>query len=219
MTDEPKMQRFSKDQLADLHDRMRAWSPIRDFARMIDEVEAIAGFYAVSQGGLKIWREAWVAISCAQLSHGVRVRLGDDPPDFEIDYGDHQRPFEIVDVLPAGRKFGQTYDQYAERWNANASITLERVGGEAELNALPADLERQLQAKATKAYDPPPILVADLHHELIPWTDFPVEQRLARITADYLRHFPEIWLRRGAHILRITPRGQTRLAPINHPAN
>ncbi|MFZ3006037.1 MAG: hypothetical protein WA047_07655 [Phenylobacterium sp.] len=214
MSDELHMKRFTKAQLAELNGRMRAWTTLEDFAQMIEEVHAVAGFYAVSQGGLKIWREAWVAISCGQLSHALRVKLGDDPPDFELDYCDHRRQFEIVDVMPAGRKLGQTYDNYAERWNNNASITLERVGGEAEHNALPSDLESQLQAKASKAYNPRPILVADIHHELFPWTDFPVEQRLAGIAAQYLGHFPEVWLRKGAHLLRITPHGATRLASI-----
>ena len=155
MSDKPIMRRFTKEQLIELNSRMRTWATLNEFAQMINEVQAAAGFYAVSQGGLKIWREAWVAISCGQLSHALRVKLGDDPPDFELDYGDHQRRFEIVDVMPTGRKLGQTYDYYAEQWNDDASILLERVGGEAEHNALPGDLERQLQAKAAKAYGRP----------------------------------------------------------------
>ncbi len=211
------MRRLSKTDLRELEMQLRSWHALSDFAGLLNQADAQAGFYAISQGGMKIWREGFVAMSCAQLSHATEVRLGEDPPDFRLRYRDHERAFEIVDILPAGKRFGSTYDHYAQQWNAGDPIPIEHIDMESEHDALPGDLERQITAKLQKAYPPGLILVADIHHTIFPITDFTVEQRLAGIARAGLRGFDEVWLRKGAHLLRISREGETRMAPIAPP--
>ncbi len=211
------MRRLSRSELGALDARLRQWQTVEEIDAVLHEVRETTGFYAVGQGGLKIWREAFVAVSCALLTHGQRVRLGGDPPDFELDYGDHIRAFELVDVFPAGRRLGQEYDRFADLWNNAQGIPIESLDMEAELTALPADLEAQLRAKAAKRYDPAPILVADIHHAIFPQSDLGELSVLAGIARRYLGHFPEIWLRMSRNLVRVSPHNSTRIAGVNDP--
>ena len=210
----PEMRRLDKAEVDALARRLRSWSSPAEFGATLLDVERVAGFYAVSQGPLKIWREAFVAMSCAQLSHANEVRLGEDPPDFLLRYPDHERAFEIVDVWPEGRRLHEEYNRFADLRNSGQGIPIEHIDMEGELNALPTDLERQIRKKSTKNYPPGLILVADIHHAIFPGTDFPIEQNLARIARTGLARFDEVWLRMSAHILRITSQGSTRMSPI-----
>lgn len=205
------MRRLSKAELADIDARLRQWQSFDEIDAVLKAVRETTGFYAVGQGGLKIWREAFVAVSCALQTHARRIRLGGDPPDFELDYGDHVRAFELVDVFPVGRRLGREYDTFADLWNNSQGIPLEHVDMEAELEALPADLEAQLQAKAAKGYSPSPILVADIHHAIFPQSDIGDLSRLAGIARRYLTHFPEVWLRMSRNLVRVSPFGETRI--------
>lgn len=208
------LRRYTKEEPRALGDRFRRWSTPDEFGSLIQKVGRETGFYAVSQGGLKIWREAWVAMSCARLTHAHSVRLGADPPDFELSYGDHRRSFEIVDLWPADSRIGATYDHYAKSWNAGEGVPIRHADMEGEINALPDDLREQLRRKMVKGYPPETILVVDIHHSIFPGTDYMVEQDLARIGRQALEVFAEIWLRMGIHILRITQSFETRISPI-----
>lgn len=210
----PEMRPLTGDETAQLAGYLADWRTPEEVHGALQAVGEVAGFYTVGQGALKIWREAFVAMSCLQLSHARRLRLGDDPPDFELEYDHGVQDFELVDVLPAGRRLGEVYKTYARNLNETGRTELERVGGQEEHEALLADFERQLLAKMAKGYETSLILVADIHHELEPGSDYPMEQRLARIAQAGLDRFREVWIRKGASIIRVSPFGMTRMSGI-----
>lgn len=210
-----EMAKLSAQQIADFAGRLGKWLTPADFDAILREVESLVGFHAVGDGRMKWWREGFVAMSCAQLSHARRLRLGDDPPDFHLDYGDHEREFELVDILPAGTKRTGDYDQYGKLADAGKPIPIpQRDWSEESHNAVLRDLQVQLDAKSAKQYPPGTILVADIQHNLIPIQDAPMEARLAKCASSYLDRFEEIWLRNGAHIIRVSPARVSRLMPL-----
>jgi hypothetical protein len=209
------MQRFTRDE-ATIHDaELRKWNSLSDVDMIMGAVARKAQLYAVSQGALKFWREAFVGMSCARLTHAVRFRLGGDPPDFELDYGDHQRSFEIVNVMPEGWLLGKEYDGHAERLNAGQPVTLRSLSfeqGRAEYDAFGTDLQEQIAAKMGKNYPAGMILVADVLHEV----DFNIDTGLKHVAAQRARKglekFDEVWVRRATYILRVTRHGVTQIS-------
>ena len=208
------MQRLTRHETADATAKLRSWRSPADVDVLLDDIREKAGFYTVAQGGLKFWREAFVGRSCAYLSNAKRFRLGDDPPDFELDYGDHARSFEIVDVMPSGRQRGLEYDNHAALWNERGSIPISHLTYEqenSEREAIPADVERQILAKKAKKYDPAPILVLCLHHHVIGDLGHSVESAMVRHAENALTTFPEIWLLKGPSLLRVSAVGVSRV--------
>lgn len=209
------MRRLTREETAAYVARLRSWLPLSEVDTIVREISEKAEFYSVSQGGLKFWRETFVGMSCALLTHARLFRLGGDPPDFELDYGDHIRSFEIVDVMPAGRRLGAEYDEFADLANTNQGIPIRHVTQEemeAELNSLAPDLEQQLIAKMAKNYNPAPILVVDIHHDIIPAMDSGPERTIVRHAERALSKFPEVWLRKSSSFLRISPSGISRVS-------
>jgi hypothetical protein len=209
------MRRLTREETAAYVARLRSWLPLSEVDAIIREVSEKAEFYAVSQGGLKFWRETFVGMSCAILTHAKLFRLGGDPPDFELDYGDHTRSFEIVDVMPAARRLGDEYGQFAVLANANQGVPIRHVTQEemeAELNALAPDLEQRLTAKMAKNYNPAPILVVDIHHDIIPAMDSGPERTIVLLAKRALSKFPEVWLRKSSSFIRVSSLGVSRIS-------
>ncbi len=208
------MRKLSDVELTEFIARFSDWQSPEDFERILWDAEAIVGFLAVGDGRMKVWREGFVAMSCAQLSLASRLRLGDDPPDFELDYGDHRRSFELVDVLPNGSRRTGEHAKLAKLANAGEPLPIEHFDAEQELLDLPADFRAQLEAKAAKKYPAGLILVTDIQHFLVPSVDEVVERRLAKTAAEYLDFFEEIWIRRSASIIRVSQMGASRMISI-----
>ena len=210
-----EMRRLTFEETSQYVMRLRNWHSLSDVSAILHEVREKARFYAVSQGGLKFWREAFVGMSCAHLSHAKRFRLGADPPDFELDYGDHVRPFEIVDVMPADWQRGREYDEYATLWNEQQGIPISHVNYEqekAEHETIPADVARQILAKKAKRYDPAPTLVMDIHHRVHGDLGRLVESAMIRHAKHALTDFSEIWLRKASSFLRVSQVGVSRVS-------
>jgi hypothetical protein len=215
--DSTRMRRISREQATELQAKLKQWCTFEEADEIMQCVAQKAQLYVTSQGSLKFWREAFVGMSCALLTHALRIRLGADPPDFELDYGDHMRTFELVNVIPKNWLIGKQHDEYAERLNAGESIKLRKLTyaqSKAEYEALGQDLEQQIQAKLSKSYSPGMILVADLYHDVDFATDFGLKQEIANIAAQALSKFTEVWVRNGNSLIRISP---DRISQISNP--
>ncbi|WP_040308386.1 hypothetical protein [Asticcacaulis biprosthecium] len=201
------MRRLTKDEIASYRLRLGSWLPLDDVDAIMAEVGDQTQMFAVAQGGLKFWRETWIAMSCAQLMHARRLKLGDDPPDFWLDFGRQQQAFEIVQVMPRDYRPGVIYGQYAADLTSKGSTELversfDQVG--IDLENLPNDLAAQLRAKCAKKYDSDLILIVDLLHDVILEADSGVVLGMVRVTRPALNTFREVWLRRGNAIVRVT---------------
>ncbi|WP_269715629.1 hypothetical protein [Caulobacter sp. NIBR2454] len=208
------MVRLTKSQAAEYRSRLSAWQSFADATELMREVRERQGFYAVSQGAAKFWREMHVALYCAGITHAKRVRLGDDPPDFELDYGDHRRAFEIVNALPPGRQLGAEYDAMADLMNTGKSVPITHLDVEGELEDAPLAVDAAIRSKAAKGYEMPLVLVVDIFHFVIARSDRDAERQWVRSAQKALGSFIEIWLKNGSDLIRVTPNGISRLS---HP--
>lgn len=201
------MRRLTKEEIVGYRLQLGSWLSLDDVDAIMAQVGDEAQMYAVSQGGLQFWRETWIAMSCAQLMHARRLKLGGDPPDFWLDFGNREQSFEIVQVMPEGYRPGVIYEKYAADLTSTGSTDLiersfDQVG--VDLENLPNDLAAQIRAKCAKNYEPGMILVVDLLHDVILETDSGVVLGMVRVTRPALKAFDEVWLRRGNAIVRIT---------------
>lgn len=204
----PDMRRLCKQEAETYRSLLHSWRSLSDVDAIMDRIDERARFYAVSQGGLKFWREAYVGMSCAYRSHALRFRLGGDPPDFELDYGDHVRAFELVGAIPAWRKPGLLYDKLAAEWNATRKIPILPMSHEeetAEHEAIPEDVRVQIQAKLGKNYSRTTILVVALHHWVVGDLWPHIEMAVVQHARAALGHFREIWIWKGGNVLRVSP--------------
>ena len=203
--DSTQMRRISREEATEFEFKLRQWCTFEEADEIMQKVAEKAQLYVSSQGSLKFWREAFVGMSCALLTHALRIRLGADPPDFELDYGDHMRMFELVSVIPKNWFIGRQHDEYAEQLNAGQSIKLRKLTyaqGKAEYEAIGPDLEQQIQRKCSKTYSAGTILVADLYHDVDFATDFGLNQMIGNTASQALSKFAEVWVRNGNALLR-----------------
>ncbi len=203
-----QMTRLSAQEVKDYRKQLSQWQTLHRVDTLISEVADKAQLYVVSQGGLKFWREAFVGMSCAQLTHARRFRLGDDPPDFELDYGDHTLRCELVTALPDGLKLGDRYNKYADDLNRDGKTELSSTSfdqGKQEYDSVISDVESLISAKSSKLYPEKYVLVVDIMHEVYFDSDFGLMQELARAARSGLSNFREVWLRQSSRLLRVSP--------------
>jgi hypothetical protein len=215
--DPTRMRRIPRKQAIELETKLKQWCTFEEADEIMQFIAEEAQLYVSSQGSLKFWREAFVGMSCALLTHAFRIRLGANPPDFELDYGDHIRMFELVNVIPKNWLIGKQHDEYAERLNAGEFIKLRKLThaqAKAEYEALGQDLEQQIHAKLSKSYSPGMILVADLYHEVDFATDSGLKQEIANIASQALSKFAEVWVRSGNSLIRVSP---DHISQISNP--
>lgn len=202
------MRRLTKSEIKECRDYLTEWRTLDEVNALMANISLVSELYAVSQGGLKFWREAWIGMSCAYLTHARRFRLGEDPPDIFLDYGTHEQGLEIVQVLPRGMKISGDHDRYADELSARGETVITNRSfqqKERDLETLPADLRIQIQSKAGKNYPNHYILVVDILHEIFFETDTGSVLGIAEVAKGFLKSFSEIWLRRGNAIVRVSP--------------
>lgn len=205
---ERQMARLSAQEAKDYRIQLSEWQALHRVDTLISEVADKAQLYVASQGGLKFWREAFVGMSCAQLTHASRFRLGNDPPDFELDYGDYTLKCELVTAVPHGLKLGDRYNRYADDLNKNGNTELFSNSfeqSEKEYNSVISDVEDLISAKAAKSYTEKYVLVVDILHDVYFDSDLVLLRGLSRIARSGLSKFREIWLRQSSRILRVSP--------------
>lgn len=203
-----QMTRLSAQEANEYKIKLSEWQTLQRVDRLISEVANKAQLYAVSQGGLKFWREAFVGMSCAQLTHAKKFRLGGDPPDFELDYDDHTLKCELVTALPEGLKLGDRYNRYADDLNKHGETTLHTRSFEQskrEYESLPDDVEALIIAKSAKHYPEKYVLVVDILHDVHFESDLGLIRGLVPIGRKGLKAFREVWFRQSSRLLRVSP--------------
>ena len=199
--------RLTKEEVARYKARLASWLRLEQVDTVMQEINQKSQLYTVSQGGLKFFRETFVGMSCAYLTHAERFRLGADPPDFELDYGATEQSFELVQVMPRGWRLGHEYDAYADELNYLGHTTLKTRSHkerQAESESIVDDVNDKLKAKLSKGYDKSIILVVDILHDLYLRTDLGHSRSLANVARSALGSFSEIWLRQSNNLLRVS---------------
>lgn len=183
--------RASPEEFAEWAHRLRRWQDPVTFAAAVDALEAEIGTHAISQTGSP-FRDAWVAARCALLANPAKVRLGEDPPDFELMFGSTVTPFEMVEVMDPRRRRG---DELAvERRQEEAGIAptpepLEHVPTEIALGSMRA----RSAAKALNRYARGTVLAVYLNVGFVEDEDeFCAGWRSA--LAASLATFEEVWV-------------------------
>jgi hypothetical protein len=202
------MRRLTVSEIAAYKAQLSSWLRLDEVNPIIADIRRKTEFYATSQGGLKFWREAFVGMSCAYLTHASHFRLGADPPDFELRYGRRKQGFEVVQVIPKGWRIGDEYNTYADEMNRLRTTQLKSRSyreRQTESETVVDDVQELLRAKMMKNYDRRFILVVDIFHDLFLSTDFGHVRALSRVARQGLSSFSEIWLRQASNILRVSP--------------
>jgi hypothetical protein len=210
------MRKLSKKEAQAYELRLKVWNDLPVVTGIMKEINNIAELYAVSEGKLKFWRETYIGMSCAHFTHALKFRLGGDPPDFELDYGSHQRSFEIVQLVPQGRLISGEHKTYAQDLEAKGETILREdtyATRRSEWEAVVPDAKIQVAAKASKSYPPETILVVDIVHDFEFQQDPGATRQLVSLAMQNTSHFSEIWFRKSRSLLRVSSTSATLIKP------
>ena len=81
------------------------WCSAADFTATVDRMRDAHGTFNLDQAG-SVFKDAFIANACANKLSASHVRLGADPPDFELSWGLEAQLFEAVEVIAPGRRRG-----------------------------------------------------------------------------------------------------------------
>jgi hypothetical protein len=100
-----------------LEGRLRVWLPAARFSlRRLASNGVLPPFAALTDAGFGFLLEAWLAEEAAKHFMACDVRLGDDPPDFQLRMADGRvRSFECVEADKPNRRRGQEYKEARDR--------------------------------------------------------------------------------------------------------
>jgi len=142
---------------------------------------------------------------CARLRQSDGVRLGADPPDFELKFKEKIIRCEAVEVLAPGRKRGDELNAARQLSPAERSKSRgdPEEGWLSTEHAL-AQLTRRIIAKAAKGYDEDTVLAAYLNVGFV--TDRrSLDEGLRQAIQIGFMSFSEIWILWGSKLKRFNP--------------
>lgn len=189
-------QRASPGELARWKKRLMAWSRPARFRLLVERMRKRHGTYNLDQPGSP-FKEALIAARCADLASADAVRLGADPPDFELRHDDRVRRFEVVEAAAPGRRRGEELKQ-ERQLPASERERVVHIPGEqwTKAEVALAQVRRAVQRKRHHRYAPGTVLVVYLNI-------WPVAGRL-KLTAGLgdvvgpaLTQFHEVWVLDG----------------------
>jgi hypothetical protein len=181
------------------------WRSVAGFGRILRRSLRPSGDHVLDHPGTTHYREAMTALAIAEATGAELLRLGEDPPDFELSTAGRVTRCEAVEVLPAGRERGR--ELKAARCLSPATRRKPQFVGEDEFlptaGAL-AKLVAEVNKKAKKPYPPGLILCAYINLGFLADARA-FEQGIAAAVAGGFPTFSEVWvLYRGA-VTRFAP--------------
>lgn len=204
--------------LADL----QQWMSPADMAAQFDALSAITGDLLFEHGENGFIRDAYIAAGFASARGASRVRLADDPPDFEIELDGVTHKFEATEADIPGRRRGKEYK------DARGKPPEARLVGQDVINAgiaaVPVALRAAAEGKVAKArknpaYDPSWGLVILQNCATSGCGHDAVEASFDHATEPASAAFAEVWVLWGGDAYRTWPPGGPRPAkrPIEPP--
>lgn len=181
-------------ELKDWLRRFREWNDPTTFGQIVAKMNTAHGDHCVTQPGSS-FREAFLAHRLALHLRADGVRLGDDPPDFELQFGKEKFYYEAAEVLEPGRRRGDEFK--ADRLLSPEEQTEPELWPEVGIS--PSDALKQLRSvaeqKARKGYPNHYGLILFVNMEPI----FRESRFVDGITAALslsLEKFSEVWILR-----------------------
>lgn len=131
--------------------RFRDWRTPFEFGRIVAEMQAAHGDHAVDQPG-SCFREAFLAHQLGRHLRADHIRLGADPPDFELRIGGRIRQYEAAEVMGPGRRRGDEFK--ADRLLSAEQQAEPELWSEAGISSTDAlkQLRSVAEQKALKGY-------------------------------------------------------------------
>ena len=177
-------QKSSAMKLQEWRRELQEWHSLGEFSDKLRAMCAEHGRSLLTSPDSAFFRDAHPACQLALLRGSTRVRLGADPPDFELDMAHGAREFEVAEADTPGRKRN---DELKGRRELDASWLTPDVA------------EESLGARAALKSDgryPPGYGLLILLNLPNPWEeDWPaIETRLLSATAAAKRRFAEVWV-------------------------
>ena len=192
----------TREELALWRRALSSWGAPSQFAELVESLSDAHGDHAIDQAG-SVFRDAFIASKCAAGFAADRVRLGADPPDFELTFGERVESYEVVEVQAPGRRRGNELkaDRLkspedrarpvhvpAEEWSSAASV-LQQV-------------EEAARQKAAKGYPAETVLVVYLNVWPVAGAR-KVSGGLAAALAPARAAFKEVWVLDNGRLKRI----------------
>lgn len=97
--------RATKAELLAWEWKLGGWRKPRGFAMIVQAMRRQHSDHTLDQPG-SVFRDAYVAARCATALKADGVRLGADPPDFELRYAGRIERYEVAEVIAPGRRRG-----------------------------------------------------------------------------------------------------------------
>jgi hypothetical protein len=159
-------QRATKAELAEWRAKLRHWVPPDRFAELLAQMRARHEDHLIDQAGSP-FREAFMADICAREWTADQVRLGADPPDFELSFAGRVEQYECVEVQAPGRRRGDELkaDRLKSEAQRAAIVHVKEDEWIAADSAL-AEVSARVAAKAAIPYAAGTNLVVYLN---VPW--------------------------------------------------
>lgn len=194
-----EVQRATPYELAKWRGRLAAWSRPARFRLIVEHMRKTHGTYNLDQPGSS-FKDAFVAARCAALAKADAVRLGADPPDFELRHGDQVRRFEVVEAAAPGRRRGAEL-KHERRLPPSERDKPVHIPGEewTRADVALAQVRRALERKQNHRYAPGTLLVVYLNIWPVSG-EAKLAAGLAAATASGLAQFPEVWVLNGQRL-------------------
>lgn len=129
---------------------LKQWQSPEAMAERFAAISAIPGEYFFVHAGHEFIRDAYIAAEFAKARGASRVRLSDDPPDFEIEVDGVVEKFEATEADIPGRKRGDEYRAELENPQHTELVAQEVIN--AGIAAVPVALRAAAELKAAKAF-------------------------------------------------------------------
>lgn len=196
--------RATKAELAEMRANLARWASPEAFADLLVKMRAEHSDHLIDQAGSP-FREAFVADICAREWAADQVRLGEDPPDFELCLAGEVQRYECVEVQAPGRRRGDELnaDRLLSESERAAVVHVsddEWVPAESAL----AEVAARVGAKAAMPYAAGTSLVIYLN---VPWiagrTKF--QLGLAAALSPARAAFSRVWVLDNGQLVESTP--------------
>lgn len=196
--------RATSEELASWEWTLGGWLRPEAFDALVTSIAEQLDDHALDQAG-SVYTDAWTANRCATLTRASGVRLGANPPDFELRFGRRVERCEAVEVLAPGRRRGAELKverslPSEERSKPKQVPAEEWVSADDAL----AQVEASITAKAGKGYSPDTVLVIYLNVGFVKGSQR-LSDGIARAVQPAFPTFKEAWVLEGGDIRVFRP--------------
>ena len=187
--------------------RLSNWMSVAAFGSIVEEIAGLTGFHGVAQRSAQFWREAYVAAACAKATKAQLVRLGADPPDFELKSSGSTLACEITDVIQTGRQRSAEFNAAIHDWTFDIRRPVTDVEMGFELTDVGVALRGAVQRKTLKTYPKGYILVLNVAHMLFRSDIWEMRHELVLIAREGTCYFGQVWVLFSSTLLTVTQDG------------